>query len=130
VCLDADDPTHFRSTVRPGGDRFRRHVTYTRLEVASVVHSVIFAGLMVSAFLAGKPEPVTFVLGFAHGVLFIAMGALCVLAAVYGVLPPKVVVAVIVFGGVGPFVGSIWFVRYADQRPPVEPRPSAAAAPD
>ena len=124
--VPAHDPV--TGAPRPAADRFRRHVTYTRLEVASIVHSVIFAGLMVSAFLAGKPEPLTFVLGFTHGVLFIVMGVLCVMAAAYGVVPPKVVVAVIVFGGVGPFVGSIWFVRYADQRSLADPRPNAAAA--
>jgi phosphotransferase system glucose/maltose/N-acetylglucosamine-specific IIC component len=98
-------------------DRFRRHFTYGRLEAASIIHSVIFAALMVSAFLLGKPEPATFVFGFLHGVLFIAMAVVCAFAGVYEVLPPKVVVAVIVFGGAGPFIGSLWFVRYADERP-------------
>jgi len=101
----------------PAGDRFRRHFTYGRLEAASIFHSVIFAALMVSAFLLGKPEPATFVFGFLHGVLFIAMAVVCAFAGAYGVLPPKVVVAVIVFGAAGPFVGSLWFVRYADERP-------------
>ncbi len=99
-----------------GGERFRKHVTYGRLEAASIVHSIIFTGLMVSAFLLGKPEPATFVLGFVHGVLFIAMAVVCGFAGAYGVLPPKVVIAVIVFGGAGPMVGTLWFVRYADQR--------------
>ena len=103
-------------TVR-SGDRFRRHFTYGRLEAASIFHSVIFAALMVSAFLLGKPEPATFVFGFLHGVLFIAMAVVCAFAGAYGVLPPKVVVAVIVFGAAGPFVGSLWFVRYAGERP-------------
>ena len=98
-------------------DRFRTHFTYGRLEAASIIHSVIFGALMVSAFLLGKPEPATFVFGFLHGVLFIVMAVVCGFAGAYGVLPPKVVVAVIVFGGAGPFIGSLWFIRYADERP-------------
>jgi len=96
-----------------GERRFRRIVTYRRLEVASIVHSVIFIGLMISAFLAGKPEPITFVLGFTHGVLFMAMAAVCIVAARYRMLPPEVVVAVVVFGSIGPVLGSIWFIRYS-----------------
>jgi hypothetical protein len=94
-------------------ERFRRIVTYRRLEIASIVHSVIFVGLMVSAFLAGKPQPVTFVLGFTHGVLFMVMAAVCIVAARYRMLPPEVVVAVVAFGAVGPMLGSAWFVRYS-----------------
>ena len=104
-----------RAAALPGRERFRRRFTYGRLEAASIVHSVIFAGLMICAFVLGKPEPATFVFGFLHGVLFIAMAVVCGFAGAYGVLPPKVVIAVIVFGAAGPFVGSLWFVRYADE---------------
>lgn len=93
--------------------RFRRHVTYTRLEIASIVHSAIFAALLVCAFLIGQPQPWTFIFGFTHGVLFIVMAAVCIVAARYRMLPAQVVVAVIVFGGIGPFLGSLWFIRYA-----------------
>jgi hypothetical protein len=115
-CMGGTEIQRGAPTAR-AGDRFRRHVTYGRLEAVSIIHSVIFAALMVSAFLLGKPEPATFVFGFLHGVLFIVMAVVCGFAGAYGVLPPKVVIAVIVFGGAGPFVGSLWFVRYADQRP-------------
>jgi hypothetical protein len=46
------------------------------------------------------------------------MCVVCVVAARYRVIAPQVAVAVIVFGGVGPFIGSIFFIRYADQREP------------
>ncbi len=98
--------------------RFRRHFTYGRLEAASIFHSFVFAGLLVCAFLIGKPQPATFLFGFVHGVLFAVMCVVCVVAARYRVIAPQVAVAVIVFGGVGPFIGSIFFVRYADQREP------------
>ena len=99
-------------------ERFRRHVTYGRLEAASIFHSFVFAGLLVCAFLIGKPQPATFLFGFVHGVLFAVMCVVCIIAARYRVIAPQVAVAVIVFGGVGPFIGSIFFVRYADQREP------------
>jgi hypothetical protein len=110
------DPALHPPPAPAAGDGFRRHVTYTRLEIASIIHSVIFIGLLVAAFLAGKPQPWTFILGFTHGVLFVVMAVLCIVAARYRMLPSEVVVAVIVFGGIGPFLGSVWFIRYADQQ--------------
>jgi len=91
-------------------------VTYRRLELASIVHSVVFIGLLVCAFVIGKPQPATFVLGFTHGALFMVMAAACIAAARYRMLPAEVVVAVIVFGGVGPFIGSAFFIRYAGRQ--------------
>jgi hypothetical protein len=112
------------------GEWFRRHVTYRRLEAASIIHSATFIALLVCAFLAGSPQPYTFVFGFAHGVLFIVMGVVCVVAARYRMLPPQVVVAVIVFGSVGPFLGSIWFVRYDERRTRGDPSPAPGGAAD
>ena len=112
VQTDGALPRHGSAAER----RFRRHVTYMRLEVASIVHSTVFIALLVCAFLLGKPQPWTFVFGFVHGVVFMAMAVLVVIAARYRMLPSQVVVAVIVFGAVGPFLGSAWFVRYAGRR--------------
>ena len=111
-----DDATH-TTRPRPGERQFRRVVTYRRLEVASIFHSFVFACLLVCAFLIGKPQPATFIFGFVHGVLFMIMAVVCVVAYRYRMLSSEVVVAVIVFGGVGPFIGSAFFVRYADRRP-------------
>ena len=105
-------------------ERFRRHFTYGRLEATSIFHSFVFAGLLVCAFLIGKPQPWTFIFGFVHGVLFAIMCVVCITAARYRVVAPQVAVAVIVFGGVGPFIGTYFFIRYADQREP------EAATPD
>ena len=38
-------------------------LTFSRLKRASFTHSSIYVALLVSAFAAGKPEPLTFVLG-------------------------------------------------------------------
>ena len=107
-----------RPPASPAEQRFRRHVTYTRLEIVSIAHSAIFIALLVCAFVIGKPQPWTFIFGFTHGVLFVVMAVVCIVAARYRMLPSQVVAAVIVFGGVGPFLGSLWFIRYADQRQP------------
>jgi hypothetical protein len=112
------DPALHPPPASPGARRFRRHVTYTRLEIASIFHSAVFIALLVCAFVIGKPQPWTFIFGFTHGVLFVVMAVLCIAAARYRMLPSQVVVAVIVFGGVGPFLGSLWFIRYADRQQP------------
>jgi hypothetical protein len=58
----------------------------------------------------------TVVLGFAHGIGWIAM-SLAVLAALRArVIPLRLAVAVAVIGGVGPFVGSYEFVREERRR--------------
>jgi hypothetical protein len=76
-----------------------------------LTHSGIYLALLYAAFLGGKPEPATFVLGLAHGLLWIGMSLAC-LAAVRGrVIPMRVAVAVTVLGGLGPFVGSFEFLR-------------------
>jgi len=105
----------------PVAERFRRHITYGRLEATSIFHSLVFAGLLVCAFLIGKPQPWTFLFGFVHGVLFAIMCVVCLAAARYRVIAPQVAVAVIVFGGVGPFIGSAFFVRYANRAPEAAP---------
>src|SRR2546430_1969114 len=43
-------------------------LTFSRLKRASFTHSSIYVALLISAFAAGKPEPLTFALGLAHGV--------------------------------------------------------------
>ena len=58
-----------------------RTVTFGRLEAASFVHSVIYLALLVCAFVLGNPQPETFMLGLAHGLLWIAMSLVCIAAA-------------------------------------------------
>ena len=88
-----------------------RALTFQRLKWASFAHSCIYLALLLSAFAAGKPEPLTFTLGLTHGLLWIAMSIACTLAARRRVVSVPVAVAVAVLGGIGPFFGSLEFVR-------------------
>ena len=99
-------------------------LTFSRLKRASFTHSSIYAALLVSAFAAGKPEPLTFVLGLAHGVLWILMSLACLTAARLRVIPLRVAVAVTVLGGIGPFFGSLEFIREQRRRDRRQPRGS------
>jgi hypothetical protein len=84
-----------------------RALTFRRLEIASFTHSTIYLALLVCGFVLGNPEPETFILGLAHGLVWIA--------ARLRVIPFWLAVTVAVLGGLGPFAGSIGFV-VADRR--------------
>jgi hypothetical protein len=86
-------------------------LSFTRLKWASFTHSCVYIALLVCAFAAGKPEPLTFVLGLSHGLLWIFMSLACIAAVRLRVVPLRLAVAVAVLGGVGPFFGSYEFVR-------------------
>jgi hypothetical protein len=88
--------------------------TFGRLELASICHSIVYLGLLVCAFALGKPQPETFWLGLAHGVLWIVMSLVCIAAARARVIPFWLAVTVAVLGGLGPFAGTIGFL-YADR---------------
>jgi hypothetical protein len=99
----------------PPAASFRRIVTFRRLELASFCHSVIYLGLLTCAFALGNPEPATFILGLAHGTIWIAMSLVCIAAARLRIIPFWLAVTVAVIGGLGPFAGSAGFV-VADRR--------------
>jgi hypothetical protein len=90
-------------------------ITFRRLEAASFTHSAIYLALLVCAFILANPEPETFILGLAHGLMWIAMSLVCIAAARAGIVPYWLAVTVVVLGGLGPFAGSIGFV-VADRR--------------
>lgn len=87
-----------------------RAVTFGRLEAVSFTHSAVYIGLLVCAFAAGKPEPETFILGMAHGLMWIGMSLVCIAASRARIVPFWLAVTVAVLGGLGPFAGSIGFV--------------------
>jgi hypothetical protein len=89
---------------------------FTILKRCSLTHSCVYAGLLVCGFALGKPEPATFVLGLAHGLLWIAMSLACIAATRLRIVPLRLAVAVAVLGGVGPFFGSVEFVREQHRR--------------
>jgi hypothetical protein len=85
-------------------------ITFRRLEAASFTHSSVYLALLVCAFVIGNPEPETFILGLTHGLMWIGMSLICILAARAHVIPFWLAVTVAVLGGLGPFAGSIGFV--------------------
>ena len=91
-------------------------LTFTRLKWTSFAHSCIYLALLLCAFALGSPQPETFVLGLAHGLLWIAMSMACIVAARLRVVPLRLAVAVAVLGGIGPFFGSYEFVREQRRR--------------
>jgi hypothetical protein len=90
-------------------------ITLRRLEAVSFTHSAVYIALLVCAFGLGNPEPATFILGMAHGLLWIGMSLVCIAAARVRVIPFWLAVTVVVLGGLGPFAGTIGFV-FADRR--------------
>jgi len=91
-------------------------LTFTALKWTSFCHSCIYLSLLVCAFALGKPEPATFTLGLTHGLLWIGMSLACIVAARLRVVSLRLAVAVAVLGGIGPFFGSIEFVREQRRR--------------
>jgi hypothetical protein len=93
-----------------------RAVTLGRLEAASFTHSGVYLGLLVCAFALGNPEPETFILGLAHGLMWIGMSFVCIAAARARIIPFWLAVTVVVLGGLGPFAGTIGFVLESRRR--------------
>jgi hypothetical protein len=86
-------------------------ITFGRLKWVSFGHSCVYLSLLVCAFAIGEPEPLTDVLGWSHGLLWIGMSLTCITAARLRIVPLRLAVAVAVLGGIGPFFGSYEFVR-------------------
>jgi hypothetical protein len=95
----------------PSGSPAAGPLTFARLKWTSFAHSLVYSALLISAFAAGKPEPLTFVLGLAHGLLWIFMSLACLAATRRRVVPLRLALAVAVLGGIGPFFGSFEFLR-------------------
>jgi hypothetical protein len=89
---------------------------FKRLKWVSFTHSCVYTALLICAFAAGKPEPATLVLGWTHGLLWIAMSLTCIACARLRIVPLRLAVAVAVLGGIGPFFGSAEFVREQRRR--------------
>jgi hypothetical protein len=106
--------------------------SFRLLEALSFTASAIFAALLL--FWLGPSAPaVTMVLGWAHGLLWIGLSLLAIVAVRRGTIPFWLAVTVAVVGGVGPFAGTIGFLVESHRRkqraaPHADPegRPSAA----
>ncbi len=89
--------------------RPRGFPSFRLLEGLSFLASAVFAGLLL--FWLGPSAPVaTMVLGWTHGVLWIGLSALCIVAVRRGTIPFWLAVTVAVVGGVGPFAGTVGFL--------------------
>ena len=80
---------------------------FTALKYGSFTHSAVYLALLYVSFTGGD----TLLLGWIHGVGWIVMSIACLVAARLRVIPIRVAVAVVVLGGIGPFFGSIMFIR-------------------
>ena len=78
------------------------------LRYGSYTHSAVYLSLL-WASLTDREAAVS-VLGWAHGLGWIAMSLLCLAAVRRRVIPLWLGVMVAVVGGVGPFAGSIGFL--------------------
>lgn len=100
-----------------------RVLTFERLKWASFAHSTAYLCLLVVWLVPGVAAAEV-VFGWAHGVGWIIMCIVAVLALHARVISLRIGVAVAVIGAVGPFVGSYEFIREQRRR-----RRSSAAAP-
>jgi hypothetical protein len=94
---------------------FTRLVTFRRMEVVSLLHSVVYLALLISAFLLGGPQPWTFIFGLTHGIVWILMSITSVLAVHYRVINLRLAVAIGILGCIAPFFGSFEFLRQSRQ---------------
>jgi hypothetical protein len=89
--------------------------SFRLLEALSFTASAIFAGLLL--LWLGPQSPIgTMVLGWAHGLLWIALSLLAIVAVRRGVIPFWLGVTVAVVGGVGPFAGTVGFLVESRRR--------------
>ena len=79
---------------------------FRALKYASFTHSAVYTALLFAAL----TDRDTLVLGWLHGVGWIAMSVACLAAVRARLLPLRVALAVVVLGGVGPFFGSAMFI--------------------
>lgn len=103
-----------------------RVLTFGRLKWASFTHSAVYAVLL-AVWLVPGLHPYEFVFGMAHGLGWIAISLACIVALRLRVIDLRLAAAVAVLGAVGPFIGSIEFVR-AERRRAGAGRPGAPAA--
>ena len=82
-------------------------ITFARLKYLSFAHSGVYLTLIA---LALTDQPAKTVFGWAHGVGWIVISLLCIVAVRLRVIPLWLGVMVAIVGGLGPFAGSAGFV--------------------
>ena len=86
---------------------------FRALKYASFTHSAVYAALLFAAL----TDRETLALGWLHGWGWILMSVACLVAVRARALPLRVALAVVILGGVGPFIGSIAFIWEERRRP-------------
>lgn len=89
--------------------------SFRLLEALSFTASAVFAGLLFFWLGPHVPEA-KIVLGWAHGLLWIGLSLLCLVAVRRGTIPFWLAVTVAVIGGVGPFAGTLGFLVESRRR--------------
>jgi len=90
-------------------DEHQKAKAFVSLEAMSVFHSVIYVGLL-CVWLFDGPAALRAGLGWAHGVMWILMTILVLIAARTAVVSFRLAVLVAVIGGLGPFAGTAGFI--------------------
>ena len=126
-----DRPPPVLETRAPDDSALARLLSLRNLAALALVHCVLFTGLMFCAFVIDHPQPVTFVFGFTHGVLYIVMSVAVGVAAKLRTVSPTTAIVVIVLGAAGPYFGAFDLVREERRRrraPDVSPGQRSALA--
>ncbi len=105
----ATPPAAGEAARRPASDS--GSTAFAALKWTSLFHSCVYTALLLCAFALAKPQPETFALGMTHGLLWIGMSVACIAAARMRIVSLRLAVAVAVLGGIGPFFGSVEFLR-------------------
>ena len=100
----------------PSESSLARLLSLRNLAALALVHCVLFTGLMLFAFVLGHPQPVTFVFGFTHGVLYLVMAVAVGVAAKLRTVSTTTAIVVIVLGAAGPYFGAFDLVREERKR--------------
>lgn len=88
---------------------------FSFLRALSFLNSALFSALLFF-WLAPGHDAATTVFGWGHGVLWIVLSLLCLVAVRRGAIPFWLAVVVVVVGGVGPFAGTAGFVLETARR--------------
>ena len=94
-------------------------ITFTRLKYLSFAHSAVYLTLIVLAF---GDHPAKLYFGWAHGIGWIVISLLCVIAVRQRIIPLWLGIMVAIVGGLGPFAGSAGFVVQERRQRRQEPR--------
>ena len=92
-----------------------RSLRFATLKRLSFAHSAVYCTLLVVWLVPGLHRA-EMIFGLAHGVGWLVMCALIVAALHARVVPLRLAVAVTILGGIGPFIGSLEFVREEGRR--------------